>query len=325
MGKQISLKVSVVIRCYNEEQHIGRLLSGIAQQSIKDVEIILVDSGSTDATLSIAARYPVKIVSIKPEEFSFGRALNLGCHATEGEFIVLASAHVYPLYSNWLERLLIPFSDEKVALTYGKQRGTEVSKYSEHQVFETWFPDDMPVAGHQDHPFCNNANAAIRRSVWENFPYNEDLTGLEDLDWAKRVRSSGYAIVYEPNAAVIHVHNERWGGILNRYKREAMALRQIYPTERFRFWNFLWLFSLNVAHDCLRAMKEGVFSNNVSSIFLFRLMQFWGTYQGFRNMLVISRQLKERFYYPGAQSRHKKNALDTSEQYIDYSQHEKNN
>ena len=60
-------RCSVVIRCCNEEHHIGRLLSGITQQTIRDAEIIVVDSGSTDATLSIASRYPVKIRHIHPD------------------------------------------------------------------------------------------------------------------------------------------------------------------------------------------------------------------------------------------------------------------
>ena len=122
---------SIVIRCYNEEQHIGRLLSGIMQQSVKDVDIIVVDSGSTDATVPIASRYPVKILSITPEEFTFGRALNLGCSAARGEFIVIASAHVYPVFDDWLEQLLKPFDDPSVALVYGKQRGGDTTKYSE--------------------------------------------------------------------------------------------------------------------------------------------------------------------------------------------------
>ncbi|MCZ7627103.1 MAG: glycosyltransferase [Candidatus Methylomirabilis sp.] len=63
---------SLVIRCFNEEAHIGRLLTGIMAQTLKDVEIIVVDSGSTDATLSIASQYPVKILTITPEQFSFG-------------------------------------------------------------------------------------------------------------------------------------------------------------------------------------------------------------------------------------------------------------
>ncbi len=69
------MPVSIVIRCYNEEEHIGRLLSGIMQETLRDVEIILVDSGSTDATLATAARYPVRILSIEPEQVSFGRSL----------------------------------------------------------------------------------------------------------------------------------------------------------------------------------------------------------------------------------------------------------
>ena len=87
-------KVSIVIRCYNEEQHIGRLLSGLIQQTVEELEIIVVDSGSTDSTVAIASCYPIKLVSIKPEDFSFGRSLNLGCQAATGEFIVIASAHV---------------------------------------------------------------------------------------------------------------------------------------------------------------------------------------------------------------------------------------
>ena len=87
-------KLSIVIRCYNEEEHIGRLLSGIMQQTVKDVEVVIVDSGSTDATLSIASRYPVRVVHIAPQEFSFGRSLNRGCAAATGDILVFASAHV---------------------------------------------------------------------------------------------------------------------------------------------------------------------------------------------------------------------------------------
>ena len=57
-----------------------------------------------------------------------------GCEATR-ELIVIASAHVYPVYPDWLESLLGPFEDERVALTYGKQRGPDTAKYSEQQIF----------------------------------------------------------------------------------------------------------------------------------------------------------------------------------------------
>lgn len=197
---------SLVIRAYNEERYIGRLLEGVRRQTVTDVEVILVDSGSTDATPAIAAQYGAKIIHIPPQEFTFGRSLNRGIAAATRDFIVIASAHVYPVYPDWLERLLEPFADPKIALTYGKQRGDENSKFSEHQIFARWFPEESTL--NQPHPFCNNANAAIRRSLWEQHPYDETLTGLEDLAWAKWAQSQGWRIAYIAEAEVIHVHNE---------------------------------------------------------------------------------------------------------------------
>ena len=79
------LKCSVVVRAYNEGKNIGRLFTGIQQQTLEDVEVILVDSGSTDDTVPIAEKYGVKVVHINPEEFTFGRSLNRGIQAARGE------------------------------------------------------------------------------------------------------------------------------------------------------------------------------------------------------------------------------------------------
>ena len=121
------MKCSVVVRAYNEGKHIGRLLEGIKQQNLDDVEVILVDSGSTDNTVSIAKSYGAEIVRITPEEFTFGRSLNYGVKAACGEFIVNISAHCYPVYPDWLEQLLKPFDDENLAVSYGKQRGGDTN------------------------------------------------------------------------------------------------------------------------------------------------------------------------------------------------------
>lgn len=313
---------SIVIRCYNEEQHIGRLLSGVTQQTVRDVEIIVVDSGSTDATLSIASRYPVKILTIRPEEFSFGRSLNIGCQAAGGEFIVIASAHVYPVYRDWLERLLAPFADPAVALVYGKQRGDENTKYSEHQVFARWFPD-APKPD-QNYPFCNNANAAIRRELWGRLPYDEELTGLEDIDWARRATQLGYKIVYAPDAEVVHVHDESPRRIYNRYRREAIALKRIFPQERFGPWDFVRLFAANVASDYYHAWHDGVLWRNLASIPVFRLMQFWGTYRGFKQHGPVTSKLKQTFYYPNGFGRLQSSTIEPdAERRIEYAGGEK--
>ena len=289
---------SVVVRAYNEERHIGRLLEGIAQQTLRP-EVVLVDSGSTDATVAIARRYPrVREVHIRPEEFTFGRALNLGIRHARGEFIVNASAHVYPVYPDWLERLLAPFADPRVAVTYGKQRGAATTKFSEHQIFATWFPDgEGPVV--QDHPFCNNANAAIRRALWEQHPYDETLPGLEDLAWAKWAMSQGYRVVYVPEAEIIHVHDEAPRQIFNRYRREAMAFKRIYPEARFGLSDLVRLFVSNVLSDWWHAWQEGVWGRVAWEVVQFRWWQFWGTYRGYRLAgQPLTDQLRQTFYYP---------------------------
>jgi glycosyltransferase involved in cell wall biosynthesis len=198
--------VSIIIRSYNGEEHIGRLLEGIFEQSIKNIEVIIVDSESTDKTLNIAKTFPVIVHEIEPDEFSFGSAINLGCQASNGEFFVMVSAHVYPIYKDWLGNLLSPFDDPKVGIVYGKQRGCETTKYSEHQIFAKWFPDESNFS--QEHPFCNNANAAIRRKLWKRIPYDETLTGLEDIDWAKRVLKLVYKISYVAEAEVRVKNNQ---------------------------------------------------------------------------------------------------------------------
>ena len=79
---------SLIIRCFNEEAHIGRLLTGALSQTQPPSEIVIVDSGSTDATLAIASAFDVQIVSIPPEQFSFGHALNAGVAAAAAEIAI---------------------------------------------------------------------------------------------------------------------------------------------------------------------------------------------------------------------------------------------
>jgi glycosyltransferase involved in cell wall biosynthesis len=290
------MNCSIVIRAFNEAQHLPRLLEGIRQQTVKDVEVILVDSGSIDATLSIAESYGAQVVRIPSAEFTFGRSLNFGVRAAKRGLVVIASAHVYPVYPDWLECLLRPFDDQNVALVYGRQRGIETSQFSEHQIFRQWFPD-ADVA-RQDSPFCNNANAAIRRPLWEEHPYDENLTGLEDLAWAKWARDAGYAVSYTAHAEVVHIHNETPRGVYNRYCREAMAFKRIFPESHFNVYDFTRLTATNILSDLFHAARRRIFWRHFVSVFWFRYNQFWGTYQGYRQSGPVTQQLRQTFYYP---------------------------
>lgn len=289
------MNCSIVIRAYNEANHIGRLLEGIRQQTVRDVEIVLVDSGSTDRTVEVAGSFGARVVHIPSAEFTFGRSLNRGLQAATGPLIVIASAHVYPVYPDWLETLLRPFEDERVALTYGKQRGPATANFSEQQIYHQWYPDASQAR--QATAFCNNANAAIRRRLWEENPYDETLTGLEDLAWGKWAREQGYEIAYVAEAEVIHVHNETPQGVFNRYRREGMAFKRIHPEAHFNVYDFLRLTAMNILSDLWHAARQRVLWKHVKAIFWFRFMQFHGTRQGYRESGLLTPQLREMFYY----------------------------
>ncbi len=287
---------SIIIRAYNEAAHIEKLLLGIKAQRFQPHEIILVDSGSTDDTVRIAEYHNVKIVHIAKADFTFGRALNYGCAAATGEILVFVSAHVYPSHDTWLEYLVAPFEDEHVTLSYGQQRGDRVNKFSEHQIFAKWFPNQPDYR--QDGYFCNNANAAVRKSDWEKQPYDEALPGLEDLDWARKMQAVGGVIAYEPRARIIHVHDETWSQVRNRYRREAIAMRKIDRDVHFHFTDFCRLVAQHIFADSLRAAKQGRLLEEVVSIVRFRYNQMMGTWQGHRGPTELSRGLRDRLYFP---------------------------
>jgi glycosyltransferase involved in cell wall biosynthesis len=312
--------VGVVIRSLNEAQHIGRLLIGLSNQTVQPDRVVLVDSGSTDATVEIAKRFGVQVESIAPEFFSFGRSLNLGCAALDTDLIVIVSAHIYPVYDSWLERLIKPFADDFIALSYGRQVGDHRTRFSEQQLMRRWFPETS--VARQTHPFCNNANAAVRRDVWADQPYDEDITGLEDIEWAGRAIEKGYGISYVAESAVVHVHEESWDRLRNRYRREAIAHRRIYETQRLRAVEALALGARHVVTDYGTAVRQRVLVRNLVSIPSFHAAQFLGAYQGFAQNGEIPTHLKRRFYYP-VRTRSLEPDGVTIGQRIDYSAQEK--
>ncbi len=298
MGAALAaVKASIIIRAFNEGKHIGRLLDGIQSQKTSfPFEIILVDSGSTDDTRRIAMRYPVQIIEINPKDFTFGYSLNVGIRQARGEICVIVSAHCYPLDNQWIENIVAPFSDPQIGLVYGKQRGNQITKYSEHQIFNRWFPDHNEVR--EDLPFCNNANSAIRREVWERYPFDETLTALEDLDWGKYVLSKGHLIAYRADAGVVHVHDEKYRQIYRRYYREGLAYKQIFPHEYFGILSFAKFLAINVVFDCLHAFHERRFWQTLGTICRFRSAQFWGTYRAHAYKRGMSANMQRRLYYP---------------------------
>ena len=120
MKNEKNSKVSVIIRTYNEEKDIEECLTKIYNQSHKHFEVIIVDSESEDKTLETVKKFPVRIIKIKKEDFTFGKSLNLGCSKAKGEYLVSLSAHAIPLTNFWLANLIRPLKNKKIAGVYGR-------------------------------------------------------------------------------------------------------------------------------------------------------------------------------------------------------------
>jgi len=286
---------SIVIRTLNEAEHLPALLASIDSQTLQPDELVLVDSGSTDATVAIAESAGCKIVHIPPGEFTFGRALNWGCEAAKGEVLVFVSAHVYALSDSWLEELVAPFGDERVGLSYGGQTGDHRSNFAEIQLLKRWFPEEG--TNDQQNPFCNNANCAVRRSLWETTPYDEALPGLEDMAFARSIREAGHRIAYVPEAKIAHVHEEGLGQTFNRYRREAMAYQTIFGSQDLGLGQSAALAMESILKDTRAAISGGK-PGSIPSAAGFRVAQFAGAWAGHRSDPGEARQIVRRMYYP---------------------------
>ena len=291
-------RISIVFRSLNEEKWFGDALSACKRQVVDgyDVEIVLVDSGSTDRTLEIAEAHDCRIVHIKKADFTFGRSLNYGCEAATGDYLVFISAHCIPAHERWLANLVEPLADGRADYVYGRQIGHDVTRFSEHQVFAQYFPehDRLPQADF----FINNANAAIRKDLWAKYKFDEAVTGLEDMVLGKAVMKDGGRIGYVADAPVIHIHEETFVQTRRRYYREALTLREIMPEVHFHFADFIRYFTAGVFHDFSEALNDRRFWAVAPEIVMFRLMQYWGTYRGHNEHRVLSRAQKESYYYP---------------------------
>lgn len=199
-------------------------------------------------------------------------------------------------HHTYVEHIVSAFDRDGVAIAYGRQVGDERTKFSESRVMLKWFPNQN--IWDQGHPFSNNANAAVLRSVWKETPYDESLTGLEDLDFAKKALDRGHKIAYVADAPVVHVHEETWSTIRNRYRREAMAYARIVKGSNMSLPRAVGLALSNIASDYRDAIKADLLRSNALSIPQFRFAQFIGAWQGFREPDHVSARLLERFYYP---------------------------
>lgn len=219
------VEVSVIVLTKNEERNLGSCLEGVfRQRTRRTFEVLVIDSGSEDATLTIAKRFPVRIEQIPPESFHHARTRNLGARWAKGEFLIYLAADACPASEDWVEALLVHFADPQVAAVYGKQIAKQADNLERMATFRYVCPDRRLVKEASKkkelgylYYYFTTVNAAIRKAVWRSFPFPEERKVFEDVGFAKAVLESGWKIVYEPRAAVYHSHVHSLSGLFKRY------------------------------------------------------------------------------------------------------------
>ncbi len=288
---------SIIIRTLNEGFYLPSLLKKIKKQKTSyTYEIIVVDSGSNDNTLTTAEYYKCKIFHIKRKDFSFGRSLNLGCNNAKGKFLVIVSGHCIPFDDYWLQNLLTPLDKQNISYSYGKQIGGRETFWSENQIFKKYYGDksQIPQIGF----FCNNANSAILKTIWDEYKFNENVTGLEDLELAKRITNKGLQIGYVANACVYHLHNESWSQVENRFRREALAMKYIFPAISTSLIYSFYCFLIAITFDFYKSLLKNKNIFYLINIIRYRFFQYLGTYKGHKKLCVLNSSIRDSFYYP---------------------------
>ncbi len=192
------------MRSYNDMPLISETLNMVSRQTTP-FELISLDNESTDGTLREVRKYTDQTVNIPKGAYVPGRVLNQGMKVSRGEFVVFLNSDCTPQNDTWLAEMLAGFTDDNVAAVFGRQ----IPRPDCHPILAKDTEDTYGDGAKQRywrHCF-SMASSAIRRSVWEEMPFDEDVQYSEDIDWTWRARQKGHEIRYVADSVVMHSHN----------------------------------------------------------------------------------------------------------------------
>jgi glycosyltransferase involved in cell wall biosynthesis len=223
--------ISVALPVLNGGPLLDEVLTAVRAQRLagEEVEVVVVDSGSSDGSLSVAQRHRAQVISIPRSEFSHGGTRNLLMERTRGTHVAFLTQDSTPAGPDWLASLLRGFGRaDRVGLVYGPYRPRPDAPHWIRRELAEFFGSSPSVQrGLATMPFYTDANGCVLREAWEQAPYR-DVSYAEDHMLARDMLSAGWAIAYEPDAPVIHSHayapTEQFGRLFDEFR----ALREVH-------------------------------------------------------------------------------------------------
>lgn len=215
MRSDVAHSCSVVILTLNAERYLPGLFAAISALPSAPARVLFIDSASSDASAELIRAAGYSLHSIKRSDFGHGSTRNLGLElCADSQFVVFLTQDACPQGNDWLENLLVPFSDPQVGLVYGRQLPRPESTQAERFAREFNYPTtedrtslaDLPSRGIKA-VFCSNSFSAYRRqALIDAGGFPETLPMGEDMAAALRLLQSGSVRVYQPNALAVHSH-----------------------------------------------------------------------------------------------------------------------
>jgi glycosyltransferase involved in cell wall biosynthesis len=236
--------VTVAIPVRNGEAYLGEVLAAVrAQRVARELELLIVDSGSTDRSIEIAHACEARVVEIPPSQFSHGGTRNLMMELAAGDHVAFLSQDATPVDDLWLARILSGFElADDVALVFGPYVPRPGASHMVQREFRDFFasfsPNGRPVVqrlegdpGDARHPspltFFTDANGCVARWAWKRVPYR-GIAYAEDQMLASEMVEAGLAKVFDPGAAVVHSHDYGPVETFRRCFDEWRGLNEVY-------------------------------------------------------------------------------------------------
>lgn len=223
--------VSVVIPVKDGARHLERLLAAVREQGGGEVELLVVDSGSSDGSVELARAGGATVQEIAPDEFGHARTRNLAMELTSGDVVCFLTQDAVP-EPGWLAAHRAAFElGEKVGAVYGPHLPwPDTSPMIARELgefFASMSPGGGPVlqrAG--DLAFLSNVNASYARACWEEVRFDEELDYAEDQAFGRAMLDAGWVKAFHPDAAVRHAHDYGPAEFARRYFDEYRGLRE---------------------------------------------------------------------------------------------------
>lgn len=222
-GRPAPTKVTVAYVTKNGAEWLDESLRMVRAQEgpFELVEILAVDSGSTDGTLELLARHDVHTIRIPPEEFGHGRTRNLAAREATGDVVVFLTQDASPANSGWLAPLVRALEDDPLLAgvwsRHEPRPGCHPMEWRNLVEFPLFrdTPTGLRVSSARGNPdyaahpeiyywFSNNSSA-FRRDVLLRWPF-PDVEFAEDQAWARLVLEAGFRTALVGDSLILHSH-----------------------------------------------------------------------------------------------------------------------